>query len=165
MGIRSARSSDLEEIVAIYNQAIEERATGDTVPVSVGDRAGWLDDYARAGRPVLVAESEGVVLGWASLSAYRAGRGALRHTAELSYYVSADHRREGVASGLIQHCIEAGAAGGLHTLFAIVLDDNLPSIRLLERHGFERWGHLPRVARFDGVEVGHLYYGRRIDEV
>ena len=47
-------------------------------------------------------------------------------------------------------------------LFAIILDSNQGSIRLLEKYGFKKWGHLPRVADFDGIEVGHLYYGLRI---
>jgi L-amino acid N-acyltransferase YncA len=38
-------------------------------------------------------------------------------------------------------------------LFAIVLEDNQASIRLLEKMGFEKWGYLPRVADFDGKEV------------
>ena len=41
----------------------------------------------------------------------------------------------------------------------IVIDSNTASIRLLEKHGFEKWGHMPGVAEFNGLEVGHLYYG------
>jgi phosphinothricin acetyltransferase len=47
-------------------------------------------------------------------------------------------------------------------LFAIVLEGNEGSRRLLEKMGFEKWGYLPRVADFDGKEVGHLYYGRHL---
>ena len=45
-----------------------------------------------------------------------------------------------------------------------IIDNNTASIRQLEKYGFEKWGHLPRVAVFDGVEVGHLYYGLRIEK-
>ncbi len=51
----------------------------------------------------------------------------------------------------------------IKTLFAILLDDNDASVKLLERFGFERWGHMPAVANFDGREVGHLYYGLRLN--
>jgi len=163
--IRAARPADLAAILEVYNQAIAERATGDTGPVAVADRAGWIEGYSREGRPIQVAESAGEIVGWASLSAYRPGREALRHTAEISYYVDAGHRRAGVAARLIEHCIAWGPSIELHTLFAIVLDDNNPSIRLLEKLGFERWGHMPCVARFGEEEVGHLYYGRRVDSV
>jgi phosphinothricin acetyltransferase len=44
-----------------------------------------------------------------------------------------------------------------------VLEGNQASLNLLEKMGFEQWGYLPRVADFDGREVGHLYYGRHMD--
>jgi phosphinothricin acetyltransferase len=162
VSFRDARSADLAAIVAIYNQAIAEQATGDTEPVSVEGRRAWLDDHARVGRPILVAEAGEEVLGWASLSAYRPGRAALRHTAEISYYTHVSHRRRGISAALIQSAIARCPAQGIHTLFAIVLDDNRPSIGLLEKLGFERWGHMPRVASFGDREVGHFYYGRRL---
>jgi phosphinothricin acetyltransferase len=51
---------------------------------------------------------------------------------------------------------------GIKTLFAIILDDNEASVKLIEKCGYEKWGHLPGVAVFDGVEAGHLYYGKRV---
>ncbi len=50
----------------------------------------------------------------------------------------------------------------IKTLFAILLEDNCASISLLEKFGFEAWGFMPKVADFDGREVGHLYYGLRL---
>ena len=50
----------------------------------------------------------------------------------------------------------------IKTLFAILLDSNRGSIRLLTNHGFVKWGHMPKIADFNGIEVGHLYYGLRI---
>jgi phosphinothricin acetyltransferase len=52
----------------------------------------------------------------------------------------------------------------IKTLFAILIDTNQASIRLMEKYGFEKWGYMPRVAEFDGVEAGHFYYGLRIDK-
>jgi len=52
----------------------------------------------------------------------------------------------------------------IKTLFAILLDSNQGSAKLLKKFGFEKWGHLPRVAEFDGVEVGHFYFGLRMDK-
>ncbi len=48
-------------------------------------------------------------------------------------------------------------------LFAILLDVNTSSVGILEKFGFEQWGHLPGVADFDGALCGHLYYGRRVE--
>jgi phosphinothricin acetyltransferase len=35
---------------------------------------------------------------------------------------------------------------------------------MMESLGFDRWGHLPRVADFDGEECGHLYFGKRVSD-
>jgi len=51
---------------------------------------------------------------------------------------------------------------GIWHVFAIILEGNEASLKLLEKMGFEGWGYLPRVADFDGKEMGHLYYGRHV---
>jgi phosphinothricin acetyltransferase len=162
MQIRIAEPADLASIVAIYNQAVEEQATADTEPLTVEARRSWFDEHAPARRPILVAQAAGGIAGWAALSDYRAGRRALRHTAEISYYVHRGQRRQGVATRLVRAAMDLGPALAVRSLFSVVLDDNAASIRLVESLGFERWGHLPRVADFDGREVGHLVYGLRL---
>ncbi len=153
--------SDLAAIVAVYNQAVAANATGHLDAVRVEDRQEWFAGHSVA-YPLLVADLDGAVVGWSSFSSYRPGRGALRHTAELSYYVDAAQRRRGVASALIARSIEMCGALAFKTLFAILLDDNQASIALLRKFGFEQWAHMPSVADFDGREVGHLYYGLRV---
>ena len=51
----------------------------------------------------------------------------------------------------------------IKTLFAVVVESNMNSIRLLEKYGFEKWGYMPRIVEFDGIEYGHLHYGLRIE--
>jgi L-amino acid N-acyltransferase YncA len=163
MNIRTALPSDLPALVAIYNQAIEAgHQTADLSPMTVDERRGWFESHSPHTHPIFVAEEDGTVLGYCTISPYRPGRMALRHTAEISYFVDARHRRRGVASRLLTFAVEACPSLDLRTLFAIVLETNTVSIRLLKRHGFERWGHLPGVAVFDGVEVGQDYYGLKI---
>jgi phosphinothricin acetyltransferase len=109
-----------------------------------------------------VADVEGQVVGWCSLSAYRPGRAALRFTAEISYYIDPAYHRRGIGTALIQHALAACPALEIRHLFAIVLEGNAASLKLLEKMGFEQWGYLPRVADFDGKEVGHFYCGRHV---
>ncbi|MFW2405403.1 MAG: N-acetyltransferase family protein [Gammaproteobacteria bacterium] len=163
MNIRLADAADLPAVVDIYNEAIADRnATADLSPVSVEGRAAWLSEHPPDTYPVFVAERGGGVVGWCSLSPYRPGRMALRHTAEISYYIARASRGTGVGSALIAHAIERCPELGLKTLFAIVLDINPASPSILGKFGFEEWGRLPGVADFDGVECGHLYYGLRV---
>ncbi|MBD3307184.1 GNAT family N-acetyltransferase [candidate division KSB3 bacterium] len=163
MQIRTAARSDLSSLVAIYNQAVEAgQRTADIDPVTVEERQPWFEAHSPDKYPLLVAERDGKVLGYATLSPYRPGRRAMRFTAEISYYVDFASHRQGIASRLVQHALDLCPALRIKTVFAIILDTNTASIRLLQTFGFRQWGHLPRVADFDGVEVGHVYYGLRI---
>jgi L-amino acid N-acyltransferase YncA len=165
MKIRIANLEDLEAIVEIYNQAIAAgRKTADTTPVSTNDRKIWFHAHNPDKYPILVAEKDNMIIGYLTISPYRSGRMALRYTAEVSYYIPFEHHRQGVASNLLKHAISLCPSLQIKTLFAILIDTNQASIRLMEKYGFEKWGHMPHVADFDGVEVGHLYYGLRIDK-
>jgi len=161
--IRIAAESDIPAITRIYNQAVALRsATADLSPVTIESRQQWLQQHPADRYPVYVAESGDDIVGWVSLSAYRPGRMALRATAEISYYVDERFTGMGVGSAMISYAIDACPQLHLKTLFAIILDINKDSTRILEKFGFERWGHLPDVADFDGQECGHLYYGLRV---
>lgn len=165
MNIRTATFDDIEAIVDIYNQAIAAgRKTADLTPVSIKDRKNWFEDHIPDRYPILVAEEGDLILGYLTISPYRPGRMALRYTAEVSYYVHFEHHRQGIASKLLQHAIGMCPSLRIKTLFAILLDSNQGSIKLMEKYGFEKWGHMPRVAEYDGIEAGHLYYGLRIDK-
>ena len=87
---------------------------------------------------------------------------ALRHTAEISYYVDENFIGMGVGSAMISHAIKSCSELNIKTLFAIILDINKDSTRILAKFGFKQWGHLPNVADFSGQECGHLYYGLRV---
>jgi len=163
MLIRLAVVEDLLAIVEIYNQSIpSQRSTGDTQPVLVEERKYWFLEHTPEKYPIFVAEKDGKVTGWCSLSAYRPGRAALRYTAEISYYIAQEYQRQGVATALIEHATAACPELEIKNLFAIVLESNTASLGLLEKMDFEKWGYLPRVADFGGEETSHLYYGRRV---
>jgi phosphinothricin acetyltransferase len=163
MIIRLAQSDDLPAIVDIYNQSIPtKQSTGDTQPLRVEDRLAWFAEHRPDRHPIFIADVAGQVAGWCSLSPYRPGRAALRFTAEISYYIAFAHHRQGLGTALVEHAIAACPALQIRHLFAIVLEGNTASRTLLEKMGFAQWGYLPRVADFDGNEVGHLYYGRHV---
>ena len=165
MKIRPATIEDLDVIVDIYNQAVAAgQKTADTKPVTVTGRKQWFADHTPDKYPIFVAEKDNSVIGYLSISAYRPGRLALRYTAEVSYYVDFNHHRTGVASRLMEHAIGSCLSLRIKSLFGILMESNKSSIKLLEKYGFERWAHLPSVADYDGVEVGQVYYGLRVEE-
>ena len=161
--ISVASLTDLPRIVEIYNQAVlSQNATADTVPFSVAARLDWFNQHDGNQYPIYVCEDESKqILGYLSLSLYR-DRPALARTAEVSYYVDYGQHGMGIGSTLMQHALEDCARIGKKVLLAIVLEWNAPSIKLLEKFGFEKWGTLPEVAEFSGRLCGHVYYGGRV---
>jgi L-amino acid N-acyltransferase YncA len=162
VAIRDARQSDLARVVAIYNEAVPgRRATADTEAVTVASRQAWFDEHTPGRRPLWVAERDGVIVGWLSFQSFY-GRPAYATTAEVSVYVSTSVQGGGVGGQLLAQALDRAPGLGLATLLAFVFGHNESSLRLFERHGFERWGHLPRVARLDGIERDLSILGRRV---
>jgi L-amino acid N-acyltransferase YncA len=161
--IRTPLHSDLPAIVEIFNQAIPGRsATACTQPVTIAEREAWFRNHSPDQYPIFVAEIDGCVSGWISVSPYRPGREAHRFIAEISYYVHQDFQRRGVATALLEHVIAACPTLGIKDLYGVILERNQASIHLLAKCGFKKWGYLPRIANFDGEECGVYYYGKRV---
>jgi len=163
MTIRHPNESDRERIIEIYNQAVETGfSTADTEPATVEARKAWFESHTKDSYPIYIEKEDNEIRAWCTISPYRKGRLALRYTAEISYYVDNNFQRLGIATRLIKHAIEDCQRLNLKSLFAIILDTNKGSIRLLEKLGFETWGNLPGVADFNGTECGHIYLGKRV---
>jgi phosphinothricin acetyltransferase len=108
-----------------------------------------------------VVDLGGQVGAWLSFSSFY-GRPAYRRTAEISVYVDAPWRRQGVGRYLLQQAVACAPALHLDTLLGFIFGHNEPSLALFERFGFERWGHLPRVAVLDGIERDLVIVGLRV---
>jgi L-amino acid N-acyltransferase YncA len=149
--VRRADHADLPAILAIYNQEVlVSTATYDTVPRTEADHRKWFAIHGPE-HPVLVAESVGAVIGWASLSPW-SDRAAYSRTVEVSVYVAAEHRRKGVGRLLLAALIEAGRSHGHHALLARISSDNVASVRLHAELGFAMIGTMREV----GVKFGRL---------
>ncbi len=144
--IRNARISDVAAITDIYNEAIlTTTATFDTTPKSVSERLDWLKSHD--GRhPVIVAELDGMVVGWASLT-WWSERSAYDDTAETSFYVRSSYQGCGVGRKLKEAIIEEARRLKFHTLIARVTEGNAASLHLNESLGYVRVGTLKEVGR------------------
>lgn len=146
--IRLARESDLGAIAAIYNYEVEHStATFDTEPVSIENRREWLKKHGALRRPVVVAEVEGEVIGWASLSDW-SERCAYARAAEVSVYIHRSHRKKGVGKMLLVDLIDRARRGGIGVLLARICTLNgEASIHLHQSVGFQRVGTMRRVGQ------------------
>ena len=161
--MRDATLQDLASIVEIYNSTIPGRiVSADTEPVSVEQRLPWFNEHGPARRPILVAEANGEILGWLSLSDFYDGRPAYNGTAEIGIYVREGHRGKGIGRRLLQEAIGRAPDLGIKTLTAGAFAVNESSLELFERFGFEKWAHFPRVAELEGAEIDLVVLGLRL---
>lgn len=163
MQIRNAKPGDLEPIINIYNQAVAAgNCTADIEPLVVDERREWFAQHSPGKYPIYVMAEKETIFGWCSLSAHRRGRKALEHVAEISYYVDLNYLGRGIGQRLISHALQEAPRLGLHNLFAILLDINEPSIAILKKNGFVKWGHLPDIAEFPDRICGQYIYGKKL---
>jgi phosphinothricin acetyltransferase len=174
--LRLADPADLPAIVDIYNSTVASRmVTADTEPVPLETRFMWFKAHQRLNRPLWVAEpfshsSDGVnietlasrsVLGWMCFSDFY-GRPAYRHTAELSVYCHESIRRKGLGSFFLRAALKSAPELEIKNLLVFVFGHNIPSLRLFEKFGFERWAEMPGVAELDQVERDLIILGKRL---
>jgi L-amino acid N-acyltransferase len=143
--IRSARETDLPEILDIYNHVIlNTTAIYQYVPQTLETRKAWFDSKAKEGYPIFVAEEKGRVIGLSSYGPFRAWA-AYKYTVENSVYVAEDQRGKGIARLLMQPLIESARAQGYHAIIAGIDAANDASVRLHRSLGFEEVAHFRQV--------------------
>lgn len=161
--LRPAVEADLARITEIYNQAIRtRRATGHMVPFTMEQRRAWFRSFEKNDRCLEVVILKGRVAGYAHCTPWREGRQAMLKTAEVSFFIDEQYRRMGLGSRLLERMILRAQDMGKDHLLAILLDINVASVALLEKFGFERWGHFPGIIDFDEKRCGQYVYGRKI---
>ena len=146
MDLRPARVEDAEAIRQIYNrEVLSSTVTFDLVPRTVEDQITW--QQARSGaHAVIVAEQDGEVVGFASLSPYR-DRPAYNSTVENSVYVRSDQRGQGVGHALLSELMATAGQHGFHTVMARIVGDHEASIGLHASLGFTEVGTEREVGR------------------
>jgi L-amino acid N-acyltransferase len=140
--LRAATAADLEAMRGIYNDAVlHTTASYDYDPRPAEKQVEWFAAKQAGGFPVLVADVDGEVAGFASYGSFRAWAG-YRFTVEHSVYVGERFRRLGIASALVEKLIEQAGASGLHLMVAGIDAANEGSIELHRRLGFRDAGVL-----------------------
>ena len=146
--IRTARPADAEALARIYNEGVAERiATFETQPRSAAD---FAERIALADRwPVVAAEHDGRVVGWAAVSEYNP-RECYRGVGEATLYVERAARGHGVGRQLVEELVAAAERAGYWKLIGRLFPENEPSRALLRNCGFSEVGVHRRHGRLDG---------------
>lgn len=154
--IRFMEAGDWEMVKNIYEAGI---ATGvATFEVAAPAWEQWDKGHLPFAR--LVAISGETVVGWAALSAV-SGRCVYGGVAEVSVYVSDQHRGKGIGKKLLQELIINSEANGIWTLQAGIFTDNTASVKLHEAAGFRVIGYREKIGKLKGQWKDNFLLERR----
>ena len=141
MIVRPFTEADVAAVTAIYaDSVLNGTGTFELDVPSADEMRARLAAPAALGLPVLVAEIDGQVAGYAYAGPYRL-RAAYRFMVEDSIYVSEAFRGRGVGKALLEALLSACEVLGMRQMVAVIGDSaNAGSIALHAAAGFERVG-------------------------
>jgi len=130
--------------------------------VALDDRRAWFRARQKQRYPILVASDETGVIGFISFGDFRAWPCYL-YTVEHSVHVRADRRGRGIGRALLEALIPRAAALGKHVLIAGIDADNVGSLKLHQRLGFNQVAHFTEVGRKFGRWLDLIFMQRLLD--
>lgn len=161
--IRDSTEADVAAIQAIYAwHVINGLASFEEVAPDVPEMARRRADVLARGLPYLVAEEDGVVVGYTYAAPYRA-RSAYRYAVENSVYVRNGTARHGLGRALLTELIARCERLGLRQIVAVIGDSaNAASIGLHAALGFRMVGVLKDIGFKHGRWVDSVLMQRSI---
>lgn len=138
--IRPAREADLPALTDIYNAAVTGTDfTGHFAPLPLEERLSWWLTHQDSRYPVLVAQAGEDVLGYASLSQWY-DTPVYAHTAESSLYLAPGAQGRGLGTTLMRALLDEARRLGHHVVLSRIWSENLPSIAMCRKCGYETVG-------------------------
>ena len=160
MELRDLRSDDWPEVARIFEEGIRTGVA--TFETEVPTWEAW--DAAHLPEHRLVAERDGLVVGWIALVPV-SPRPCYAGVAEVSAYVGKEARGQGVGAELLAALIESSERAGIWTLETGVFPENAVSLGLLQRFGFRVVGTRERIGQMHGMWRDVVFLERRSEVV
>ncbi|AZG45097.1 GNAT family N-acetyltransferase [Gordonia insulae] len=162
--IRPAAPADCAAVADIYRHYVEHTvATFDYEAPAVATWEAKLAAVVAAGRPFLVVEEQGVVLGFAYLGSFR-DKKAYERTTEDTIYLHPDAGGRGLGSALLGALIDAADPANVRQIVAVIsATGGDASIALHARHGFVEVGRTPEVGYKFDQWIDCVYMQRPLD--
>ncbi|MBW7959221.1 MAG: N-acetyltransferase [Candidatus Promineofilum sp.] len=158
--VNALMPADWPAVRAIYQEGI---ATGQaTFETAAPDWQAWDNSHRADCR--LVARRDGRVVGWTALSPV-SWRSVFGGVAEVSIYVAAAARRQGIGRALLTALVADSEAAGLWTLQSGIFPENEASVALHLSCGFHIIGRRERLGFHQGVWRDALLLERRSSQV
>ena len=135
--IRPYELKDTQAILDIINfNIINSTALYDYNIRTFEQQKSILDDKLLKGFPVIIAEIDSEVVGFGMYSEFRF-REAYKFTVEHSVYVNQNFHGKGIGKILLQELIRLAKEQKLHTMIAVIDEENQSSIEFHEKFGFK----------------------------
>jgi L-amino acid N-acyltransferase YncA len=146
MNTRPARLEDCAKIAEIYNAGIHgKQATFRTWESNAQEITTWLENPKL---PLIVAELEGEVVGWAHASSYRTSK---YYSGIVEYSIYIDSSAHGhIGTTLIEAFFDACKNVGIWKLVSRIFPENTASRALCRKTGFREVGVYEKHAQLDG---------------
>src|SRR5271165_4778435 len=149
--VRHSTDADAPAMLAIYTRNVQQGQGGlEFEPLQADDIKRRRKNMQKHRLPHLVAELDGVVIGYAYAVPFRK-RPAYRYCVKHSIYVHNDHLHRGIGRQLMSALIDACAAAGFRQMIGYIDAANRASLGLHEAFGFRQVGYLPSI----GFKFGH----------
>ena len=148
--IRPATINDLPAILAIVNYAILYSTANYNYDIqTIEIQSQWFFDKEKQNFPVVVAEINGLTIGYGTYGTFREKIG-YQFTVEHSIYVSDNFIGKGIGKLLLAALIELAKNQKLHAMVGAIDAENKASIAFHEKFGFEVAGNIKEAAfKFD----------------
>ena len=135
--IRPYEVNDTQAILDIINyNIINSTALYDYNIRNFEQQKSILDDKLSKGFPVIIAEIDSEVVGFGMYSEFRF-REAYKFTVEHSVYVNQNFHGKGIGKILLQELIRLAKEQKLHTMIAVIDEENQSSIEFHVKFGFK----------------------------
>lgn len=140
INIRPYKTDDTQAILDIVNHNIlHSTSLYDYNIRSYEQQKTILEEKINKKFPVIVAELDGIVVGFGMYSEFRF-REAYQFTVEHSVYVSEDFQSKGIGKQLLQELINLARKQKLHTMIGVIDSENQGSVVFHEKFGFKTVG-------------------------
>ena len=141
--IREMEYKDIERVLDILSEAIIEGNS--TFKRKVPTANDWDKGHLNECRLVKLINNE--IAGWVALSKGKTAIPAYDGVCEVSIYVSSQYRGCGIGDELLKAVIKESEKSGYWLLESIIFSDNISSINLHLKNGFEIIGRRKAIAK------------------
>jgi len=155
--IREAGERDFLAIAQIYNHYINTSViTFEEAEIDVAEVRSRVNNAVSSDLPWLVTDIDNEVAGYAYATRWRE-RSAYRNSVEVTIYLDPLSAGKGYGTALYERLLELLKKKGLHVAIGCIALPNEASVRLHEKLGFIKVGHLEEVGYKFGqwVDVGY----------